>query len=391
MRIVFLELSPSGGLFQFTYQLAAGLARQGHDVEIVTGPQPELTSSDPRLVVRSVLPTWHTGSAGEDHPLFRRVRRVGRAVRHVWSLVRALSTILRTRPDVFFWHVLRFSVDNWAVVASSYLPHTRICLVMHETQPLVEQAGSKALYRSDPVLHWSIAAATRRLDAIFTLSEDARDYVQAKWSPRGTVTVIPHGDEGVFLSGAEPTPAGQTPPNVLFFGTWTTYKGIDVLLDAFEQVRTRVPEASLTLAGPVGNVDVEHVRRRARMIGQVDVRPGYVPMSGVAELMNTHRVVALPYLRARQSGVAHLAQTFARPVVATRVGDIPDVIDHGRTGLLVEPEDARGLADALVNLLDNPAEAERIGTEGARSLRRSGSWDGVASKVSSALKDPRSA
>ena len=116
MKIAFVELSPSGGLFQFTFQLADRLAVRGHDVELLTGPRPELQSRTRGFEVRSLLPTWHNGSAGVDSLLWHRVRRVTGRSRHVAALAVLVAHVLRRRPDVVFWHPLRFPIDAWCVV-----------------------------------------------------------------------------------------------------------------------------------------------------------------------------------------------------------------------------------------------------------------------------------
>jgi glycosyltransferase involved in cell wall biosynthesis len=102
-------------------------------------------------------------------------------------------------------------------------------------------------------------------------------------------------------------------------------------------------------------------------------------------LFDSARVVATPYIRATQSGVAHLAYTFGRPVVASAVGDLPDVIQDDVTGLLVAPEDVEGLAVAIVKLLRDPALAARLGAAGERSV--DDAWAVAAERVSHALSE----
>jgi glycosyltransferase involved in cell wall biosynthesis len=385
MRILVVEFSPSGGLFQFSFQLGEHLAREGHDVELLTGPRPELSSTTPGFAVRSGLPTWHAGAPGVEQAWWHRVRRVVRGARHVLALVLVAVRVLRGRPDVVFWHPLRFSIDSWCMMLVATVSRSVMATVLHEPRPLVEQPGGEQLYRSGHVLDRSVRAAMSRMDVTFVLSDQVRDYIMEAWNPRGVVQVIPHGDEGALLPEAPVPPADRTPPAVLFFGTWTAHKGIDVLLDAFERVRQAVPEARLTLAGAVANVEVAPLRDRARAIGNVDLRPGYVPVPEVAELLSSHRVVAVPYLRANQSGVVHLAQTFGRPTVATRVGDLPDVVLDDQTGLLVDPGSADQLGEALVRLLEDPAEAARMGNAAADRLQATASWDAIAALVSRTL------
>jgi glycosyltransferase involved in cell wall biosynthesis len=117
----------------------------------------------------------------------------------------------------------------------------------------------------------------------------------------------------------------------------------------------------------------------------VTLRIGYVPMGDVAPLVAAARLVVLPYRRGSQSGVAHLAHTFARPVVATRVGDIPAAVSDQVTGLLVEPGDRPGLVAAVVSLLQDPDRARRLGEAGYATLTDDASWDDVALAVDRGL------
>jgi len=136
------------------------------------------------------------------------------------------------------------------------------------------------------------------------------------------------------------------------------------------------------LAGaPSGDTDLEGLRRTAAAIGGVDFRAGYVPVDAVPVLFEQARVVAAPYRYANASGVVELARTFGRPTVGTRVGDLPAVIEHERTGLLVPPGDAAALAEALLRLLDRPEEAERLGEAGRAESAQGASWATVAERV----------
>ena len=390
MRITIVEFSPAGGLFQFAFQLGEGLVLQGHRVEMLTGPDPELTSTTGGLEVRPMLPTWHPGSTGLDHQLLHRLRRGVRAFRHVAALLRVLAHLVRHRPDVVFWHELRFPMDCWTVSLVARLLPGLNTVVLHEPRPLAEQPGATGLYRTSPLLTRALAGALTRMDVIFVLSQKVRGYVEETWQPApGSVVVIPHGDESVFLPGTAVTPVADTPPKALFFGTWTTYKGIDALVGAFARVRKAMPEAELTMAGAVGNVDFSSIEARTRRIGGVTLKPGYVPMPEVADLLGSHRVVVVPYVRANQSGVAHLAHTFGRPVVATQVGDLPDVVVEGKTGWLVEPGDEEALAEAIVAALSDPDEAARRGSLGMSSLSTRGSWKQIGQTVAETLEGLR--
>lgn len=379
-----VELSPSGGLFQFAFELGSALAARGERVELWTGPRPELVSSEPGFSVRSVLPTWHPGDVGIHSRLYRLTRRGLRAAQLIFAWMVLSVRLLAARPDAVLWSNWRFAFEPmFVVLLSKMLRSSTFGLIAHEPLPRSD-AKDTSTPKAGELLRRAFRAAWQCLDVAFVLGPRTRDLAVTYWQPRCPVYVIPHGSEPGVRGGRSVRPVAETDPVVLFFGVWSKYKGIEVLLDAFSLVRAELPESRMVLAGDAGaDIDVKTVLERASQIGNVDARPGYVPIDDVAALFDSARVVATPYIRATQSGVAHLAFTFGRPVVATAVGDLPEVIQDDVTGLLVEPDDAEGLANAIVKLLSNPALAARLGAAGEQSV--DDAWATAADRVSDAL------
>jgi glycosyltransferase involved in cell wall biosynthesis len=382
-HIVLVEFPPSGGLFQFSLQLGEALARAGDYVEMITGPTPELASREPGCRVRSILPTWHP-TAGAGVPEFwRRFRRLVRGVQHIAAWLVLLVYLLRTSPDIVMWSSWRFPVDGWGVrLIRKALPKSVLVLVAHEPRPLVEQPGQAGLYKTSSTTHRALARAYACLDVAFVLGASAKQVLAEAWPITAPIHIIPHGDESIFastgLSGAD-----TTGPVVLSFGTITNYKGIDTLYQAWPMVRARIPDAQLFIVGALmPDHDESVLRAQAANLPGVHLRIGYVPVQNVPTYFAKARCVVLPYTRSSQSGVAHLAHTLRRPVVATRVGDIPSVVCEGVSGLLVDPDKPDALAQALIRLLTDAASARAMGDAGARSLA---SWDTVAALVRQGL------
>jgi glycosyltransferase involved in cell wall biosynthesis len=235
-------------------------------------------------------------------------------------------------------------------------------------------------YRDTGLLRAALAGAYAAVDHVYVLGEETHEVLTDTWATDASVTVIPHGDERIYPPESV-RPVQETGPDVLAFGTITAYKGIDVLLTAWPLVSAQVPEARLRIVGPRGaDIDGVSLQQAAGAVGAL-VQEGYVAVEDVPHAFDAARVVALPYLRSSQSGVAHLAHTLGRPVVASRVGDIPKVVVPDRTGLLVEPGDAAGLASALVRVLTDPDLAQRLGSAGQDALADNASWDDVAALV----------
>jgi glycosyltransferase involved in cell wall biosynthesis len=389
-RITLVEFPPSGGLFQFSLQLGEALARAGDDVELVTGPSPELTSREPGCRIRSILPTWHPTAGADTAEWWRRARRGVRAgqLTAAWTIL--LAYLLATRPDIVVWSAWRFPIDGWGVrVVRKALPNAVLVLVAHEPRPLVEQPGQDGMYKACGVTNRALAKAYADLDVAFVLGESAKQILTETWPISAPVHVIPHGDEALFDSTDIPG-AETTGPVALSFGTITAYKGIDTLCQAWPTVRAHVPDAELVIAGALSaDVDESALRSQVASLVGVSLHTGYVPVQDVPSYFARARCVVLPYKRASQSGVAHLAHTLARPVVATCVGDIPSVVRDGVSGLLVAPDHPDALADVLVRLLTDPESAREMGDAGARALATGASWDQVAARLVQGLDSLR--
>ena len=94
----------------------------------------------------------------------------------------------------------------------------------------------------------------------------------------------------------------------------------------------------------------------------------YVSDEKRAELFRRASVVVLPYIEASQSFIISIAYRFGKPVVATTVGGLPEMVDHGRTGFLVPPRDVDALANAVVRLMQNEGMRRKFGENGMRKV-----------------------
>jgi glycosyltransferase involved in cell wall biosynthesis len=130
----------------------------------------------------------------------------------------------------------------------------------------------------------------------------------------------------------------------LFFGHVRPFKGLDIALRAWRELRTDV---TLLVAGEAWWKGEEEYRALAAGLDRVRFDFRFIPDSEIATFFAACDVVLAPYRIEAQSGVALTAFHFARPVIATRVGGLPEIIEERVNGLLVPPEDPRALAKAV--------------------------------------------
>jgi glycosyltransferase involved in cell wall biosynthesis len=150
---------------------------------------------------------------------------------------------------------------------------------------------------------------------------------------------------------------------ILFFGLVRAYKGLDTLLDAFAICGQQL-QATLCVVGEFyeDRKPYDDRIRRLGIEGRVRVVDRYVPDQEVGTYFRAADVVVLPYLSATQSAVVQTAFSFERPVIVTRVGGLPDVVQDGVTGYVVPPRSPDDLASAMVRFFEANA-GERMGRE----------------------------
>jgi glycosyltransferase involved in cell wall biosynthesis len=155
-----------------------------------------------------------------------------------------------------------------------------------------------------------------------------------------------------------------------FVGWLLPIKGPMVLLRAMLEVWKKHPETILVLVGK-GELDVElrtevlqlDVNSKVKFLGWRD---------DVDEIMQLIDILVLPSLNEGMGRVLVEAMAAGKPVVASRVGGIPDLVKDEKTGLLVPPGDARALANAILRLVKNPLEAKDMGAAGRLYCHRFG-------------------
>lgn len=136
---------------------------------------------------------------------------------------------------------------------------------------------------------------------------------------------------------------------VLFFGLVRAYKGLGVLIDAMAKVVSEVEDVRLLIVGEFYDGEGEH-RASIERLGLADrttVVAEYVPDEDVDQYFALADCVVLPYLSATQSGITQVAQGAGVPMIASRVGGLPETVIEGENGLLVEPGDPDALAAAI--------------------------------------------
>jgi glycosyltransferase involved in cell wall biosynthesis len=205
----------------------------------------------------------------------------------------------------------------------------------------------------------------RRSDGVRTISAYTSGLVR-RAGVEPTAEFAAFIDLGPFVE-TEPTPLPERPV-ALFVGVLERYKAVDVLAEAWRQAAPRVPDATLHVVGrgtlrDVAQALVRDLPAQTRWSEALSTRE-------VARALDESTVLVLP---SRSEGLGRVVvEAFCRGrgVVGSRVGGIPDIVEHDVSGVLVPPEDANALAEALVRALSDRALAERLGAAGRTEVER---------------------
>jgi glycogen(starch) synthase len=190
--------------------------------------------------------------------------------------------------------------------------------------------------------------------------------------------VVPRS--GVIHNGLEtpalaPAPLSFDAPRLLCLGRLHRKKGVDVAVTAFGAIVERFPNARLVIAGDgPARSDLERQVASQGLSAVVDFL-GWVAPQDVPRVINSCTAVLMPSRSESLPLVALETALMARPMVATRVGGLPEVVKHQQTGLLVEPDNSDELAEATGFLLAHADVALRMGLAARRRAQTTFSWD----------------
>ncbi len=350
MRITYVGPVPPirGGIAQHGGNLVGALRSEGCEVDVISW-----RSQYPGLLFKGEqASTSRAGGPGERFSL------------RWWNPLTWLSagrSAARSDLIVFPWVTPVHAVHLRVILAAS--GGTPAVAIVHNPRPHEPLPFDRALLRM--VLRRVRGAIVHSARMVPDLSMIA---------PIPHVLAVPH-PPNLDLS---PTPLPPTPPlRLLFLGFVRPYKGVDVAVESVRLLQDRGVDVELTVAGEFWE-PVEIWETRVRELGieaRVHLRPGYVADEQLGTLLAQHHALVAPYVHATQSGVTPLAFAAGRPVVATSVGGLPEVVREGETGALAPPSSPGAFADAVERVA---ASLEDLG-RGARAA--SASWSEVARAV----------
>ena len=279
------------------------------------------------------------------------------------AVLELAGELRRLRPQLVHTHLIHADLHGAAAARRAGVAH--LVSSRHNTDP----------FRRRAAVRWLDGLALRRCDRVIAISTAvARFVVEIEGADPAQVCTVPYGVDPAALPPAARADARRAlglageAPVVGFVGRAIRQKGIDVLLDAFTLVLADHPAARLVVVGdgPLRPALERHARRIG--LGGTVEFAGWI--DGAAALMPACDLVVIPSRWEGFGMVALEAMAAARPIVASRVDALAEIVLDGSTGILVPPEEPAALAGAISRLLGDPACAAALGAAGLERLRR---------------------
>lgn len=400
LHIVVVEPRGSGGMIHYAYQMCSALSNFGARVTLVTCDEYEMEGLSHNFTVRKQMKLWsptETANLGISYKSvarksYRAMRRVARGIRLIVEWIRLTSYLIKARPDIIQFGKIEFPFEGifLHVLKRNGFILSQIC---HEFES--REHGKNPLDNfSNQLYSWVFDA----FSIIFFHGESNRQrFLSIFEPPKGRLYVIPPGNEQLFLIVQSKTITetqmreryGITTntPVILFFGNLMPSKGLPDLLKAFSQVYAKENSTRLIIVGrPSKFMDMDELTRVIDELGiseAVILDAHYLPMEEVAPLMDMATLVIYPYLNSTQSGALQVAYAFGKPVIATKVGGLPEVVENGKSGFLVSPSSPAELADAILTLTRDHNLTKEMGSYAKHLSDTKFSWDSIAREICS--------
>lgn len=330
-----------GGLATFNERLARQFVSEGHEVELWTFT----------LQYPSFLFPGKTQYTDEPAPQGLTIRRELNSC-NPFNWLRVGRAIRKAAPDLLiccYW--MSFFAPAYGLISRMARKNgkTRCIALVHNMIP------------HEPSILDKLFAPyfVKSQDGFVALSESVVKDIEAI-SHQHTAVSSPHpiyDHYGERMSKEEACEALNLPADkdyMLFFGLVRAYKGLDLLLDAFGQVKESLPNLQLIIAGEFYEDEAKY-RAQIAQLGleeRVIVRNEFVPDGDLRKYFGASDLIVQPYKTATQSGVTQVAFHFEKPMLVTNVGGLGEIVHDHKMGYACEPT-AAAISDDLLDYFQN--------------------------------------
>jgi glycosyltransferase involved in cell wall biosynthesis len=299
-------------------------------------------------------------------------------------LALSLNQLLRLKLESEKFDLVYERYSLWSYAAIDVASALNIPSILEVNAPLIEEQKQHRELHDLETAEMVAARVFSTARTVICVSKQVADYVKRYPNTKGHVHVLPNG---VNVSRFKAASSTRSKDNftIGFVGTLKPWHGVETLLESFHQFHQRYPKSRLLIVGD--GPEREKLETTVETYGFVDAVTftGAVSPEAVPELLSRMNVAVAPYPALENFYFSPLKileyMAGGVPVVASRVGQIPELIDDGVNGLLYPPGDVNALTLALFDIFHKPALAERLAKSARQKVEKNYSWDATVTRM----------
>jgi glycogen(starch) synthase len=364
-----------GGIGSYTHDMAHALVDAGHHVTVIARAEGcEHIADDRGVAVHRVQPAPH----------WERMRVLWRLGRFwpgfAWAAMRHLRDLHRSAPV----DVVESAENRADGFFLSWLPEPRPRIVtrLHLAWVFVDRNNAIQPDFRRRVTYWLEKRSILCADAVTAPSLAVVGLTREWLGRRLDARIVPNPiDVGSFSPGGD-----ARAREILFVGRLEAGKGVEIFSRALPQVLERCPGVRVRIVGADGT-DAHGRSWRARICSDLsEAQRGrvifeHLSRTDLMERYHSTAVCVVPSVWENCPYTVLEAMASGTPVVATRTGGLPELIEDGHNGVLAPPDDAAALSEALCGLLENPERARRLGRAARRCVEDRFSSAAIAAQM----------
>ncbi len=349
-------IEPSGrrGLCQYTHNLANAIALRKHKVVLATSKEFETKSLPRKYEVMEVFNRFSTNPLRMLH-FFYNVKKINPDVIHIQGAIHPCLYLM-------LWKIIGKISDGLFI----YTSHD----ILPKKGKIYHNYILKQLYSG---MSCNIVHSRQNKDLLLQHFKIGSE----------KIAVLSVGNNMALAGDLMPGQEIHIPENkkiILFFGIIEPQKGLMTLIKALPDIKKEIENVILFIAGqPFEDMSMYQAEiKKLNLKDAVKLKLEYIPLNEIPHIFRRADLVVLPYNQVSQSGVILSAYSFGKPVVATSVGGMPELVQEGKTGFLVPPDNPLALAKAVAGLLKDDNLREEMGSNALEYINKECSWQTIA-------------
>lgn len=371
LRVACVEpVGGHGGMDYYDIGLCAALGNEGVDVTLYTCDETAVNPHHPFKITYTYQSIYGSDPAWQ------------RGLRYVRGTLKTLYQAKTNHTQISHFHFFHIGPLEFCNIFLAWLIGLKIIITAHDIESFVTQLSSPTLTR------WVYRLATHIITHNTLSKQQLATIAQI---PQRKITVIPHGN---YLHALQPLPTQQAAraklnlpqdANVLlFFGQIKEVKGLDILLKAMPALLQQMPNTYLVIAGRVWKDDFakyQHIIQQNQMEQHCRTYIRYIANEEVATFYAAADLIVLPYRKIYQSGVLLMAMSYGKPVLASDLMAMQQIITHNQTGFLFPDGDVVALSDMLAQLLCHKEHLHQVALSGLEYIQKEHNWDKIGQQT----------